>query len=272
MRVPGWKGDGAREQGRHALDPPSKPWARPEPLVLICATMLCVLLVGILVGMRPDDHNGSGGASPAPTNRIDAGTPPADPPTAAPSDSPPVPPVPAGAQSGRTAPPPPTVRVVAGEGCPGTTASGYYSRGWSRDWYARSAGGWTGDGCTGRVVSVPMSGDRNADDPDNVVVWWFRLPAGSTCAVAVFVPGTGDVLDAAGAPATYLVYATTAATGAPIATLTVDQVHNQGRWVEAGTVRPAGDQLAVRLATRGTDWGRGRADAHLGVSALRLRC
>ena len=46
------------------------------------------------------------------------------------------------------------------------------------------------DGCAGRVVSVPMSGSPTADDPDNVVVWWFRVPAGTSCAVAVFVRST----------------------------------------------------------------------------------
>jgi hypothetical protein len=164
------------------------------------------------------------------------------------------------------------VVAVAGESCPQTPASGYLRRGWSVDWYSAAAGGWTGDGCAGRVVSVPMSGSRTVDDQDNVVVWWFRVPIGSSCAIEVFVPGTGDVLDAAGAPATYLVYATTGAVGAPIGGVTVDQVHNQGRWVAAGSFRLTGGELAVRLATRGIDWGPGRVGAHLGVSALRVIC
>jgi hypothetical protein len=122
------------------------------------------------------------------------------------------------------------------------------------------------------MVSVPMSGDRTVDDLDNVVVWWFRVPARADCAIDVYVPRTGNLIDAAGAPATYLIYPTTDATGTPIAQFTVDQVHNQGQWVDAGTFRPASDQLAVRLATRGIDWGPGREGAHLGVSALQARC
>jgi len=107
----------------------------------------------------------------------------------------------------------------------------------------------------------------------SMAIWVAPATAvGASCAIAVYVPGTGNVLDAAGAPATYLVYATVNATGTPIAEFTVDQVHNQGGWVNASTFRLAGDQLAVRLATRGIDWGPGRAGAHLGVSALRARC
>jgi hypothetical protein len=117
-----------------------------------------------------------------------------------------------------------------------------------------------------------MSGDANRDDPDNVVVWWFRPPVGSTCAVAVYVPGTGNPLDAAGAPATYRVHASTTGDGAQVGTFGVDQVRNQGRWVDSGAYRAATGQLSVRLVTRGIDWGPGREGAHLGVSAVRVTC
>ena len=108
--------------------------------------------------------------------------------------------------------------------------------------------------------------------PLAVIVWWFRVPSGATCALTVYVPGTGNVLDADGAPATYFVYGTTDASGSRIGQFTVDQVHNQGRWVDAGTVRAPGDRLSVRMMTRGIDFGPGRAGAHLGVSALRAHC
>jgi hypothetical protein len=92
-----------------------------------------------------------------------------------------------------------------------------------------------------------MSGDANRDDPDNIVVWWFQVPQQATCAVSVFVPGTGNVM-------------------------AIDQVRNQGRWVDAGGYQAPTGQLSVRLMTRGTDWGPGRAGAHLGVSAVRVTC
>jgi hypothetical protein len=256
-------------------------WKRRRGLVSAGAAVLSALLVAVLLASRSDQQDQVRAAPPAPNVSAEAfpwaglDQPWFPTPTGPPPAPTPVPrsPVAGGARPPRTAPPTPKVRsIVAGESCPRTAVSGYYYRGWYRDWYARTRGGWTGDGCGGRVMSVPMSGDRNYDDPDNVVVWWFRVRTGASCAVAVFVPDTGEVLDAAGAPATYLVYATTDATGTPIGQLAVDQVHNQGRWVEAGRFRPPGGQLAVRLVTRGIDWGPGRAGAHLGVSAVRASC
>src|SRR5262249_8620238 len=76
----------------------------------------------------------------------------------------------------------------------------------------------------------------------------------ATCAVSVFVPGTGNVMDSAGAPATYFVYASTAASGSPLSQFGIDQVHDQGRWVDAGGYQAPTGQLSVRLVTRGIDW------------------
>jgi hypothetical protein len=253
---------------------------------------MAVLVAGILVCTRSGDGHGSDMRGAGTAGRTDGdvlpgGVPPVPPgaepaPTgSAVAPSVPEPDAPGGARRPRPAPPasaPPTtpgraaVVAVAGESCPQTRTSGYYRQGWWKDWYTRAGGGWTGDGCAGQVVSVPMSGSLSEDDPDNVIVWWFRVPAGRSCAIEVFVPGTGYVLDAAGAPATYFVYAATQPSGAPIGQFTADQVHNQGRWVAAGAYRPAGDELAVRMVTRGVDWGPGRTGAHLGVSALRVTC
>lgn len=170
------------------------------------------------------------------------------------------------------APPPPRFSAIAGESCPQTAGSGYWNHGWFKDWYAVSRGGWNGDGCTGRMIAVPMSGYADRDDPDNVVVWWFNVPSQGMCGVSVYVPGTGNVLDAAGAPATYFVYGTTAGRGSPIGQLGVDQVHNQGRWVDTGQYPASTGQLSVRMVTRGIDFGPGRSGAHLGVSAVRVTC
>ena len=176
------------------------------------------------------------------------------------------------ASSPKAAPAPPRYAAVSGESCGQSDASGYWNRGWFRDWYAVSAGGWTRDGCAGRMIAVPMSGDTNKDDPDNVIVWWFKVPGQATCGVSVFVPGTGNVKDAAGAPTTYLVYGTTTGSGSMIGQFGIDQVHNQGRWVDAGRYLAANGQLSVRMVTRGIDWGPGRDGAHHGVSAMRVTC
>jgi hypothetical protein len=169
-------------------------------------------------------------------------------------------------------PAPPAFAALSGENCPQRSNAGYYRKGWASDWYTRSRGGWTGDGCGGQIVAVPMSGNPNKDDNDNVIVWWFTVGSGVSCAISVYVPGTGDVRDADGAPATYFVYGTTNASGSAIASFTVDQVHNQGRWVSVGTFAQRTGQLSVRMVTRGIDWGSGRTGAHLGVSALRVTC
>jgi len=105
-----------------------------------------------------------------------------------------------------------------------------------------------------------------------VIVWWFKVPGQATCGVSVFVPGTGNVKDAAGAPTTYLVYGTTTGSGSMIGQFGIDQVHNQGRWVDAGRYLAANGQLSVRMVTRGIDWGPGRDGAHHGVSAMRVTC
>ncbi|MGC9665949.1 hypothetical protein ACNTMW_05260 [Planosporangium sp. 12N6] len=162
--------------------------------------------------------------------------------------------------------------AVAGESCPQSDASGFFAKGRARDWYDRASGGWTGDGCAGRMIAVPMSGDPKVDDPDNVIVWRFRVSGGASCAVQAHVPATGRALDAAGAPATYFVYATDDATGAPIGRFDVDQMRNQGRWVPAGSYASGTGRLSVRMVTRGIDFGPGRDGAHLGVSALRVTC
>ncbi|GHJ46929.1 hypothetical protein Cs7R123_42710 [Catellatospora sp. TT07R-123] len=170
-------------------------------------------------------------------------------------------------------PVPVTFTAVAGESCPGQADRGFRRSGWASDWYG-GGGGWSGDGCGGASVSVPMTGSATADDADNVVVWWFRTGpvTRGTCAVSVHVPGTGHPLDSAGKPAHYQVYGSTDATGAVLATLDVDQTANQGRWVSAGSVAITGGQLSVRMTTRGVDWGPGRDGAHLGVSALKVSC
>lgn len=170
-------------------------------------------------------------------------------------------------------PPVPTYTGVGGESCPQTSTAGYYNHGWSTDWYS-GTGGWTADGCTGGSIHVPMSGNDTSDDLDNVVVWWFLTGPVSqgSCAVSMYVPKTANPLDDAGAPATYAVFESKSMTGTPVATLTVDQTTSQGKWASAGTVTVTDGQLAIRLMTRGIDWGDGRDGAHLGVSAAKVAC
>jgi hypothetical protein len=150
-----------------------------------------------------------------------------------------------------------------------TANSGYTQRMGSNGWYLVSAGGWTGDGCKGQMAAMPMSGDPNRDDLNNVILWWFTMQSRPRCAIEVYVPNGPHRQDAAGAPATYLVYDTTDGSGSPIGQFGIDQVHNQGRWVAAGTFPATSGQLSVRLMSRGKSDIPG---AHLGGSAVRVSC
>jgi hypothetical protein len=167
------------------------------------------------------------------------------------------------------APAPPPVSAVAGFRCPETASSGYTQHVGTSNWYLVTGGGWAGDGCQGHMIAMPMSGDPNRDDVNNVILWWFRVPSRPRCAVEVYVPGTQNVRDAAGAPATYFVYDTTGGNGSPIGQFGIDQVHNQGRWVAVGGFPATSGQLSVRLMSRGVSNIPG---ARLGGSAVRISC
>jgi len=271
--------------------------SRPGRAVLAClgAAVAVLVVLALTAGLQP---RGRTVLDPAPTvltagASVDGGstqTAPAPPDTAAGSPaaprgasaapaggsaSAPGPPPVAPPTAPQTAPAPPaTARftAVAGESCPNRAGSGFFRTGFASDWYTRSSGGWTGDGCQGRMVAVPMSGDARRDDNDNVIVWWFTPGAGRSCALSVYVPGTGNVKDADGAPAQYFVYGSVDASGPATGSFTVDQVHNQGRFVDVGSYHESTGALSVRMVTRGIDFGPGRSGAHLGVSAARVAC
>ena len=136
-------------------------------------------------GVPPRDGSAvspSDGGGTAPPATGPADVPPADsyrssgpPPRSPDTVKPPAATRPSSPTPARTYPPPYSFSAVAGESCNQTSASGYYRRGWFWDWYSRSWGGWSGNGCLGRMVAVPMSGSATVDDRSNVVVWWFPV-------------------------------------------------------------------------------------------------
>jgi hypothetical protein len=132
-----------------------------------------------------------------------------------------------------------------------------------------TGGGWTGDGCQGHLIAMPMTGDPNRDDLNNVMLWWFKVPPRPRCAVEVYVPRGPNLRDSAGSPATYIVYATTDGSGSPLGQFAIDQVRNQGRWVGVGGFPATGGQLSVRLMSRGVS---NIPEARLGGSAVRINC
>ncbi|MFJ4184409.1 hypothetical protein [Kitasatospora sp. NPDC089509] len=193
---------------------------------------------------------------------------PAPPAPAAPTATAPPAPAPA---------PPPAVgfRAVAGPGCSGPGGR-YQQIGAFRQgvdgWVTVNSGGHGGDSCSGQYDAVPMSGDRAKDDNSTSALWTFDVgPGSASCAVAVYVPDSSSVQQVGGAPAHYTV---AGPSGADLGAFDVDQVGRRGGWVDAGTFRPQGGPLAVRLHNRGQDWtGSGQpTHAHLAAAAVRVTC
>jgi translation initiation factor IF-2 len=270
--------------------------------VVVALTVLAVVLPWqprSRTALEPPASRATGVTQPLPLDQPSLGNPastvpsapagpasPADSPSVAspsPSLSPqpaaqPVPPQPAPVQPTNAAPPPKAAppapapapfSALAGFRCPDTANSGYTQSVGSAGWYLVTGGGWTGDGCQGHLVAMPMSGDPNRDNLNNVVLWWFKMPPRPRCAVEVYVPRGPSVRDAAGAPATYFVYGTTDGSGSRTGQFTIDQVPNQGRWVAVGTYPATTGQLSVRMMSRGVS----NADnSHLGGSAVRVNC
>ncbi|MFJ9693882.1 hypothetical protein [Kitasatospora sp. NPDC101183] len=157
--------------------------------------------------------------------------------------------------------PAPTV-AFAGPYCSakGTSqVNGWFDQGVS-GWH-KNSGGWSGDGCNGTYLSVPMSGAANKDD-GNSVVWTFNLDNVTSCTLAVYIPASGDVKNVGGKPTFY-----TVSSGG---SFNIDQTAYRGSWFNAGTF-PYRGTLSVTLHTRGVDWG-GNSYAHHAASAVRATC
>ncbi|MFG2914378.1 hypothetical protein ACGF0D_15990 [Kitasatospora sp. NPDC048298] len=196
-------------------------------------------------------------------------------PQAAPPPAPAAPPA-APAQPAPAAPAPqPAFQAVAGFGCSGPGGHfqevGAFRQG-TDGWVTVNSGGLTGDSCDGRYEAVPMSGDRNKDDNSTYALWTFDVGAAATsCGVSVYVPASGSIQQVGGAPAYYTVAGTA---GADLGSFTVDQIGHRGSWVEAGTFRPTGGSLVIRLHNRGQDWtGSGQpTHAHIAAAPVRVTC
>ncbi|MER6360494.1 hypothetical protein [Kitasatospora sp. NPDC001527] len=172
-----------------------------------------------------------------------------------------------------------TYSAIGGNGC-GTSSVAYAQHGWweqgSTGWLTNSAGGYTGSGCNGKYVSMPMSGAANTDDKDNWVVWTFSTApvTTGTCKIAVYVPNNSDLKAVGGAPAYYTVQNTSTPNSGTIGDFSVNQTSSRGSWVTAGgTYAVTGGKIAVMLHSRGLDWaGTSTEKAHIAASAVRADC
>ncbi|MFH9107708.1 hypothetical protein ACH4LN_08990 [Streptomyces albus] len=165
--------------------------------------------------------------------------------------------------------------AVAGPYCSdGSTkwvAQGRYSDG-QRGW-TTSEGGYSGSGCGGRYVSVPMSGSATRDD-DNAARYTFdtgKVERGS-CTVKVHIPGDSQIRRVGGHPTYYTVHdAANGAGSTMVGKFTVQQTSNRGSWVTGGTFPVNDGVLSVKLHTRGIDHGSWD-NAHHAASAIRVSC
>ncbi|MFE2105950.1 hypothetical protein ACFXAF_08790 [Kitasatospora sp. NPDC059463] len=171
-----------------------------------------------------------------------------------------------------------TYAAVGGSNC-STSSVAYAQHGWweqgSTGWLKQSTGGFSGSGCNGKYVSMPMSGSATKDDGSNAVVWTFStapVTAGS-CKIAVHVPNNSDVKAVGGAPAYYTVQNTSTPNSGTIGEFTINQTNNRGRWVDVGSFPVSGGKIAVMLHSRGVDWGGSATDkAHIAASAVSADC
>jgi hypothetical protein len=90
----------------------------------------------------------------------------------------------------------------------------------------------------------------------------------------VYIPNDGDIQDVGGNPTFYSVYNNIQSGGSgEIGSFTIDQVHDLGRWVSAGSFPVSGHTIAVQLHTRGQDWvGDQRTNAHHAAAQVTMTC
>ncbi|MFF4667265.1 right-handed parallel beta-helix repeat-containing protein [Streptomyces sp. NPDC001282] len=142
----------------------------------------------------------------------------------------------------------------------------------SNGWYARSSGGWTGDGCNGSYDSVPMSGDTSTDMQNRVKWWWNPGTKARTCQISVYIPNSGNVLYVGGHPTTYHVLVNANDRTTKYDSFTINQVNHRGQWVNVGTFAMKGPTIGVKLLDRGDDWSKGWEKAHHAAAQMKATC
>ncbi|MGW1847546.1 hypothetical protein [Streptomyces sp. NPDC001966] len=165
---------------------------------------------------------------------------------------------------------------VAGPGCPTPAGGGYQQDGYFSDgsagWYTRPSGGWSGNGCNGRYVSVPMSGDTGVDAKSRVKWWWKPGTAARTCQISVYIPNVSNSLYVGGHPTKYHVLVNANDRTSMYSSFTINQVAHRGQWVDAGTFALKGSTIGVKLLDRGDDWSKGWEKAHHAAAQIKVTC
>ncbi|GAA3183845.1 MULTISPECIES: hypothetical protein [Streptomyces] len=170
--------------------------------------------------------------------------------------------------------------ALAGYGCPSSAEAKI----WTKDpnfsqeagWLKTNGGGYTGSGCNGQYLSLPMSGSSTKYDATQYVLWKFdyraRIKGDASCRLAVFVPGNSDLRYVGGHPAKYAVYASDHSGGTPAGSFDVDQVNNRGKWLARGPFKVSGGFVTVKMFNTGIDYTSSTKDAHDAAGPVQLSC
>ncbi|MEU3708675.1 hypothetical protein [Streptomyces catenulae] len=170
--------------------------------------------------------------------------------------------------------------ALAGYGCPSSPEAKI----WTKDpnfsqeagWRKTNSGGYTGSGCNGQYLSIPMSGSTTKYDATQYVLWKFdyraKIKGDASCRLAVFVPGNSDVRYVGGHPAKYAVYASDHSGGTPAGSFDVDQVNNHGKWLARGPFKVSGGYVTVKMFNTGIDYESSNKDAHDAAGPVQLSC
>ncbi|MFG2226738.1 hypothetical protein [Streptomyces sp. NPDC048644] len=175
----------------------------------------------------------------------------------------------------------PAFSALAGYGCPSSATAGI----WTKDpdfnkkedgWLKTATGGYTGSGCTGRYLSVPMSGSATKYDPAQYVLWKFdyraKIKGAASCRLAVYVPDNPKILYVGGSPAKYAVYDADRSGGTPAGSFDIDQVRNRGKWLSPGSFKATSGHVTVRMFNTGIDYTSSTKHAHDVAAPVQLSC
>jgi translation initiation factor IF-2 len=172
--------------------------------------------------------------------------------------------------------PPATYSAVGGPYCSSNSSTGFQRHGKYTDGqkgWTTHVGQFTGSGCDGHYVSIPMSGSSSSDY-SSWVVYTFSTGAvhSGTCTVSVYVPDDHNVLHVGGHPSYYTVYDAIGASGSSIGHFKVAQTSHLGSWVSGGTYRVTDGRLSIKLHDRGIDYTSGYEEAHHAAAAIKVSC
>jgi hypothetical protein len=186
-----------------------------------------------------------------------------------------------GAAAGSSLPASAKWTAVAGPTCHATGTSfsvaGYKAaprRDPAAGWSTWSSGGYTGGGCGGGYVSVPMSGHAKAYNPSQMALWKFDFRARFThayCQLSTYVPDNPALSSVGGNPTYYDYYGKDYSGGsatAPLGSYLVYQVSHRGSWVTDSSFAVTTGQVTVELL----DAGQTAASARHAAAQVRLTC